>query len=65
MLRTCVRQFQSRIPDFYFKLVDLQRLYTVGHAVNTLLKKKPSDHEAKFVFLELRSLPFKIYVSEV
>ena len=51
MLRTCVRLFQSRIPDFYFKLVDLQQHYTVGRAVNTLLNTNPSDHEVIFVFL--------------
>ena len=51
MLRTCVRLFQSRIPDFYLKLVDLQQHYTVGRAVNTLLNTNPSDHEVIFVFL--------------
>ena len=50
-LRTCVRLFQSRISDFYFKLLDLQEHYTVGRAVNTLLNTNPSDHEAKFFFL--------------
>ena len=49
-LRTCVRLFQSRISDFYFKLLDLQEHYTVGRAVNTLLNTNPSDHEAKFFF---------------
>ena len=49
-LGTCVRLFQSRISDFYFKLLDLQEHYTVGRAVNTLLNTNPSDHEAKFFF---------------
>ena len=51
MLRTCVRQFQSRIPDFYFKLVDLQRLYTVGHAVDTLFKKNQVTMKQNLFFL--------------
>ena len=53
-LRTCVRLFQSRISDFYFKLLDLQEHYTVGRAVNTLLNTNPSDHEAKFFSLVIK-----------
>ena len=53
-LRTCVRLFQSRISDFYFKLLDLQEHYAVGRAVNTLLNTNPSDYEANFFSLVIK-----------
>ena len=49
--RTFARFFQSRTPDFYFKLVDLQRHYIVGHTVDTLSNKNRSFREIEVVFL--------------